>query len=600
MSAPSPTADLPGLFASYARSLAREVGARLWLAVVVLVAIGLLEGSGLLMLVPLLHALGFSGGRIAGGIPGLLSESAEQARALPLVLGALIAIKAAQAALRAWSGTLTLRIETAFVTLLRERFYRALIAADWLFLARQRASDLSQALLEELPAIGQATRQLLTLGSVALVALVQVGVALALSPAMTAFALGAGAVVGLGLRQLRRHSFALGKTGVAQRTEMAASVSEHLAGLKLAKSHGRESRHFELFRRGAQAIAEHRLRLQRLGALTGVWLEVGAVVALSVFVWFAVAVRHVPAAPLLVLVFVFTRLLSHVTQMQNLWHAFAESLPSFAATERTRAALLAAAEPPAPAAALPFAVRDAIRLEGVAFRYDPAQPAWALREIDLVIPARGVLALCGPSGAGKSTLADILLGLLRPTHGRVLLDGADLAGRLHEWRASIGYVPQETFLFHETIRANLLWARPDAAETDLLAALRAAAAEEFVRRLPLGLDTIVGDRGVRLSGGERQRLALARALLRRPTLLVLDEATSALDSPSERLVQDAVERLRGEFTLVVIAHRLSTVRAADHIVVLEGGRIAESGAWDELAARDGGAFRALLAAAELR
>ena len=157
-------------------------------------------------------------------------------------------------------------------------------------------------------------------------------------------------------------------------------------------------------------------------------------------------------------------------------------------------------------------------------------------------------------------------------------------------------MPQETFLLHDTIRANLLWARPRARESDLQEALQLAAADEFVAALPLDLDTIVGDRGVCLSGGERQRIALARALLRHPSLLILDEATSALDPENERRIQDAISRLRGELTIVVIAHRLSTVRTADQILVLDSGRLVENGTYDELAARTQGRFRALIEA----
>jgi ATP-binding cassette subfamily C protein len=187
--------------------------------------------------------------------------------------------------------------------------------------------------------------------------------------------------------------------------------------------------------------------------------------------------------------------------------------------------------------------------------------------------------------------------LLQPTAGRILIDGEPLAGpRLHAWRQSIGYVPQETFLFHDTVRANLLWARPEATEAEVRAALRAAAAEEFVNQLPHGLDTVTGDRGVRLSGGERQRLALARAVLRQPSILVLDEATSSLDTQNERFIQQALEQLHGELTIVLIAHRLSTVRIADQIIVLKGGRMVETGAWDDLCQREGGVFRELAAA----
>jgi ATP-binding cassette subfamily C protein len=180
-----------------------------------------------------------------------------------------------------------------------------------------------------------------------------------------------------------------------------------------------------------------------------------------------------------------------------------------------------------------------------------------------------------------------------PSGGRVLVDGVPLeAAGMASWRAQVGYVPQDTFLFHDSIRNNLLWAAPGVADEALWRALDAAAAD-FVRRLPRGLDTTVGDRGALLSGGERQRLALARALLRQPKLLVLDEATSALDSENEQLIQHAVDELHGRVAVLVIAHRLSTVRSADAIYVLDQGRVVESGGWEELMTRPGGRLRTL-------
>ena len=197
-----------------------------------------------------------------------------------------------------------------------------------------------------------------------------------------------------------------------------------------------------------------------------------------------------------------------------------------------------------------------------------------MQDANVVIPARSMTAIVGPSGAGKSTMADLLLGLLSPEQGMVSIDGQPLTGEhLHRWRRSVGYVPQDTFLFHDTIRSNLLWALPNAKEADLWSALRLAAADAFVSRIPGGLDAVVGDRGIRLSGGERQRIALARALLRKPSLLLLDEATSALDSENERQIQQAINQLHGELTIVVIAHRSSTILRADKIVTLSEGRI---------------------------
>lgn len=581
-------------FRSYALALRERAGWRLAGAVGLMFIIGLLDGGGLLLLLPLFRALGIPAGGLSGFPAGWAFESGVS---LTLLLAAFVVLKAGQAALRAWSGLVNLKLETDFTCELRARFYRAMMSANWLFVTRQRSSDVTQALLHELPNVGAATQMFLSLLGLGLLCLVQIAVALLLSPAMTLLALSAGAIVALGLRTLRRRAHRHAREGHGRRAEMASVVTEHLAGIKIAKSHGREERHYHHFMDAMRAIVRHSLGQFRFTAVTQIWTQAGAAIALGLFVWFALEIRHVATAQVLVLAFTFSRLLGFVSSLQGMWHTFTIVLPTFDLTERLRERLVAAAEPPRPAETQRVNLREAVRLTEVSFRYDETKDLFALRGATLAIPARRVTALCGPSGAGKSTVADLVLGLLSPSQGSITIDGLPLNGsRLHDWRQSIGYVPQEIFLFHDTVRANLLWARPEASEADLRAALNAAAATAFVDRLPQGLDTVVGDRGVRLSGGERQRIALARALLRRPTLLVLDEATSSLDPENERLVQDAIERLHGELTILLIAHRLSTVRMADNIVVLSQGAIAESGTWDQLCAREEGTFRRLVAA----
>ncbi len=200
--------------------------------------------------------------------------------------------------------------------------------------------------------------------------------------------------------------------------------------------------------------------------------------------------------------------------------------------------------------------------------------AEALRGVSLEIPTGSITALAGGSGAGKTTLSDLVGGLLVPSAGEVRVGGVQLTpDRLVGWRRSVALVPQEPFLFHDTIEANLRWARPDVTEDELWEALRVAAAAEFTRRLPAGLRTVVGDRGMRLSGGERQRLALARALLRAPELLILDEATSSLDAANRDAIWAAVGSLRGRTTVLMISHEDATLEHADRVVVLDAGKV---------------------------
>jgi subfamily B ATP-binding cassette protein MsbA len=235
--------------------------------------------------------------------------------------------------------------------------------------------------------------------------------------------------------------------------------------------------------------------------------------------------------------------------------------------------------------------RDALRFENVTFAYGDGEPV--LREVNLEIQPGDVVALVGPSGAGKSTLADFVPRFHDPTQGRVTLDGVDLRElRLPELRNLFGIVTQETILFHDTVRANIAYGRPNATQVEVEAAARAAHAHGFVAALPAAYDTMLGERGVRLSGGQRQRIAIARALLRQPPFLVLDEATSALDTESERAVQQAVDELMRDHTVLVIAHRLSTVRRADRIVVMDEGRIVQCGTHEVLLA-EGGLYRRL-------
>jgi subfamily B ATP-binding cassette protein MsbA len=239
------------------------------------------------------------------------------------------------------------------------------------------------------------------------------------------------------------------------------------------------------------------------------------------------------------------------------------------------------------------AVRGAVALESVAFRYQP-DGADVVHDISLAIAPGEVVALVGRSGAGKTTIASLLPRFWDVTSGRITLDGIDIrALALDTLRGAIGIVPQEPVLFSGTIRENIAYARPGASDEEVLRAAQAAHAWEFIERLPEQWDARVGERGVKLSGGQRQRIAIARVFLKDPAVVILDEATSSLDTESERYVEQALEQLLQGRTTLLIAHRLSTVRRADRVVVLDQGRIVETGSHDELLGREDGLFARL-------
>ena len=260
------------------------------------------------------------------------------------------------------------------------------------------------------------------------------------------------------------------------------------------------------------------------------------------------------------------------------------------ATERL-GELLATEDPirdPADPVALPQPVAGRIEFKGVSFRY-PARPdAAALDDIDLAIEPGETVALVGPSGAGKTTVIQLVQRFRDPDAGAIAIDGVDLRHMARaDFRRAIALVPQDPVIFGTTARENIRFGRPDATDDEIVAAAKAARADDFLRALPDGYDSQVGERGVMLSGGQKQRIAIARAILRDAPILLLDEATSALDSESEHLVQEAVERLARGRTTIVIAHRLSTVKHADRIVVMDHGRIVQQGTHDELMAQGG-------------
>ena len=375
--------------------------------------------------------------------------------------------------------------------------------------------------------------------------------------------------------------------------EVNSHIQETLSGIRLVKVSGAEGHERGRFRKLTEDYFRTFVRTERLRAMAAPLTEMLAAVGTVILLWYGARLvlvgGELTGEAFIGFVALSTKLYAPVKYFSKLP---ATIQPGLVGAERVFEFLDAPIEIRDRPGARPFqGLQHELRFEGVGFEYRPGQAV--LADIDLVVPRGSVVALVGPSGAGKSALVDLLGRFHDPSAGRITVDGVELREfSIDTLRASLGVVSQDTVLFHDTVRANVAYGMPDASDADIERAGRAAHAHDFVSALPQGYDTVVGERGTQLSGGQRQRLAIARAILRDPPILVFDEATSALDSESERLVQAAMERLLEGRTVFVIAHRLSTVQRADQIVVLDGGRVVENGDHATLLAR-GGLYRRL-------
>jgi ATP-binding cassette subfamily C protein len=437
------------------------------------------------------------------------------------------------------------------------------------------------ALVGEVARIGGAVTYLIDFAVTLALLAVYLGLALRLSPAMASLVLGCALVLAWIVRRSLERVRTISTEAALQRTHLHRAITEHVGGLKLAKSYGVTGRHEAMLARLSDEARRISLEFSAGDADLQRTLEFGSTVLLAVIVYVSTAFLNEPAPLMLVMIFVFARLMPRLVAIYRHVRAITATLPTYENVRALEGECIAAAE-------ITHAEKDALELQQgihfahVTFSYLRRERP-AVARVNFEIRAGETTAIVGASGAGKSTVADLLVGLLMPDAGRILVDGSALTDdRLSAWRRTVGYVPQETFLIDGTVRQNLLWAQPGAGDADLWDALTKAAADRFVRDLPQGLDTLIGERGVLVSGGERQRLSIARALLRRPRLLVLDEATSSLDTVNEHRIREALEALHHQLTIVIITHRLSTIRHADVIYVMHDGQMVESGRWDEL------------------
>ena len=590
------------------RRILSYLGPHRWILLLTAVAtafVAALDALSVVLLIPFLHTV-FDDGAGARPEPDLVDRALEftvgrfvdlDGEPQSVVVGVIVFIVVVVACKSAFDfarSYLAARVEQGVTRDLRRRVYGHLLDLDLGFFGRMRTGQIVSRLTHDVEQL----RTLVTSELIkSLKSTLEFAAAVCLMMAISLHLTAAAFVVipltmviwGPLVRRLRRGDRAVLDTA----GEVGAHIQETVAGIRMVKSAGSEPHERQRFRSLTGRYFDTFLRTVRLRALAGPITEVFVALGTGILLWYGARMVVIDGSltgeRFIAFIFLSTKLYAPVKYLSKLP---ALIQPGLVGAERVFEFLDAPAESPDREGARSFdGVGEGIRYRDVRLEYREGEPV--LQDVSFDVPAGSVVALVGPSGAGKTSIVDLLGRFYEPAAGAIEVDGTDIRDfSLASLRAGMGVVSQDTVLFHETVRANIAYGMGDVPTERIEEAARIAFAHDFVRELPDGYETVVGERGATLSGGQRQRIAIARAILRDPPVLVLDEATSALDTESERLVQEAMGRLLAGRTVFVIAHRLSTIQRADLIVVVDGGRIVQRGSHESLM-EEGGVYRRL-------
>jgi len=449
----------------------------------------------------------------------------------------------------------------------------------YLFFSQGDMGKLLNSFQQEVTKIGDTFGQMAQFMANILQALIFLAVPFVLSPKLTLIFLTISVSISVPIWFARGYIYSLGKKNTETGNIAAGVLHETLTAAKLILGFGRQENavqryHDAIIKASMVSVKFHTLKR----GIALLFTPIGTAAALIAL--YIAYLDGVPFSDMAMVMFALMRLIPILGVLMEGKASIEGFTPAYEQLESLRQDAAALEET---SGEIVFnGLNDRLHFSDVSFRYPGRQPA--LDRITMDVKKGKMIAIVGQSGAGKTTVVDLMLGLYQQSAGKIFLDGKELAEyNLKSYRKRVGYVPQDPQLFNTTVRENLLWSTPEASEQDIWNACRLSNAIQFIHEMPDQLETILGDRGVRLSGGQRQRLALARAIIRKPDLLILDEATSSLDTESERLIQSAIDNLTGEMTIVVIAHRLSTIRNADYVYVLNKGELIEQGKYQGLA-----------------
>ena len=545
------------------------------------IGVSLLGGVGIVMLIPLLNMLQIGDSRLPGWFLAL-----DYPLRVALLLAAYLLLVTVKALL---SRALALR-EDEFIEetgmRLRGRLYEAVSGASWESLTARRDTDTINLFTSQCAQVSYGIGEVIHLLASFVSAAVQLGIALLMSVPVTLLVGVLGLCMLAVFRPLRKKSREYGDEMIRISRQFYGELQNQLASVKEVRAYGVEREHAALFEKISASFKTTRMRYVRQSTMPGVVYSVAAALLIAAVYLVCTLGLKVETDRLVVLVYVFARLWPLFSGFQGRLQGLASCEPAYEKLQEAFSQMRPEQE--VAEQAVDFSDWREAAFDGVSFAYRDSEAA-TLRDVSFTLRRGEVLAVLGRNGAGKTTAVNLLLGFLLPQSGAICVDGRHLtAANLRAWRRQAGYVPQDPLILNASVRENLSRFHPEATQEELIAALKAAMAWDFVSRLPEGMDTALGDRGVRLSGGERQRIVLARVLLGKPSLIVLDEATSALDYESETAFRQVIRRMSGRVAVVLIAHRLATVRMASRAVVLDGGRIVEQGAVEALAGKPDG------------
>ena len=557
------------------------------------IAVSLTGGISIVMLVPMLGLLKVSTGSVS--LLKLLMLPLQDLSPV-IQIAVMIGVYFMLIVLKAYLGWLLKIRQSEFLEEyslnLRQELYHTVSTAMWEQLAAEKQTDTIDLFTAQCSQVSQGVSMIIALLSSAVTAFVSLGIALWLSLPVTVLVLIFGGGFAWVFRHLMKESKHYGDEMIRINRVMYYELYSQLRSIKEVRSYGVQKEHAHLFEEISRSAKDAKLKFMRQQAFPSMLYSVAAAGMIAGIFLICVLLFHMDTACLMVLVYVFTRLwpvfggfISTITTIQTVVPAYEklmEALQTFSAEKSEQMQMV------------PIPFEKKIEFRNVCFAYQGNGES-ILYNVNFSLKKGSITALMGRSGAGKTTIADLLMGFLKPTSGEILIDGVALSDdNLSGWRHNLGYIPQEPLILNATVRENLQRFHPTATQMEMEKALKKAYIWNVVENLPQGMDTVLGDGGIRLSGGERQRIVLARVLLGNPRLIVMDEATSAMDYESEMAVRNAIRDLDEQVTILIIAHRLATVRTAKYGLVLENGKITEAGTLWELASHPEGYFSRLL------